>query len=142
MRDVLLTIHILAAAGWIGGGLYATIAFPRHAARSGPRAVAAVDMALGNYYFGPVVVLVLLSGIGLVLDSGVYGWSSVFVWIGIGVIVLTGILEGVVFGPAMKRIAESDELSSSGRQTLWWGLATNGVIFVVVVWAMVTKLGA
>ena len=142
MRDLLLTIHILSAAAWIGGALYATISLPRHAANAGVAKTLAVDQWLGPRFFGTAVGLLLLSGIGLVVDSEVFGWGDAFVLIGIGVIVISSALEGAVFSPAMKKAAESeDELSDSTRRTIRWGLAVNGVLFVLAVWVMVTKLG-
>ena len=143
LRDLLLTVHVLAAAAWIGGGLYATFALPRHAANSGAKRAVAVDEALGGRFFGAAVVLVVVSGIGLILVSDVYGWLSTFVLIGFGVVIADGALQGLVFGPRMKKMGESEEdLSESDRRTLRLGSGVQFALLVLAVWVMVIKLGA
>ena len=142
MRDGLLTIHILAAAAWIGGGLFATVSFTRLAESIGLKRLAALDNAIGTKFFGTSVVLVLLSGVGLVLTEDSFGWTDAFVLIGIAVIVIDGILEGVIFGPALKRLSEADEEDPAAFSRK---LTQSGVIHLVLlafaVWAMVSKIG-
>jgi uncharacterized membrane protein len=142
MRDVLLTIHILAAAAWIGGGLYGTFALRRHTANEGPRKALAVADALGSKYFGTAFAVLLVSGVGLVLTSDAFGWGSGFVIIGIGVLVVEGALEGAVLGPATKRLAESDDpVAFNGAPILRWGTLFSYALLVFAVWAMVAKPG-
>lgn len=142
MRDFLLTVHILAAAAWIGGGLYGYLVFTRHAATSGAKKALAVDQALGGRYFGTAVGLVILSGIGLILVSPVYGWLTPFVLIGFGVVIADGTLQGVVFGPMGKRLAGHEgDLPGPDKKKLRMGTAFQIALFVFAVWTMVIKLG-
>lgn len=143
LRNLLLTVHVLAAAAWIGGGLYAAFALPRHAANSGVKKAVAVDEALGGPFFGTAVVLTILSGIGLILVSPVYGWLTTFVLIGFGVVIADGALQGLVFGPRMKKMGESEgDLSDSDRKALRLGSGVQFALLVLAVWVMVIKLGA
>jgi hypothetical protein len=103
MDGLLLTLHILSGAVWVGAGLYSTVSYPRHAANGTLRGVLAVDQKLGSIVFGTAIGVLLLSGIGLVLMSDTFSFTHVFVLTGIGVIVLSSVLEGVLFGPATKR---------------------------------------
>jgi hypothetical protein len=141
MQQGLLTIHILAAALWIGGGVYATLSYRRHAVAGTLRQVLAVDQKIGAL-FGVSIGLLLLSGIGMVLNSERFSFTHAFVVIGIAAIVISGAVEGVFFGPATKRaLAADDERIELPRQ-LRWALPFYTVLFVVTVWSMVAKLGA
>ena len=143
MRDVLLTLHILGAMGFIGGGVYSAVIFNRDVAELGLKRVLARTEPTDNRFFGVAVGVLLLSGIALVIESDVYGWGEPFVLIGIGTIIVTGILEGGIFGPALKRLARMrDDLGAPGRRILRWSAVVHIVVLVFAVWAMVTKLGA
>ena len=96
MRDILLSIHIIGAAAFIGGGAYSLAVFPGNVKEIGIKAALARDEAMGNKFFGTAVGILLLSGILLVLDSDVYGWGDAFVLIGIGVIGLSGVDRGAL----------------------------------------------
>lgn len=141
MRDLLLIVHILAAAAWIGGSFFALASFPTLARQVGPKQVGAFDQAVGSKYFGTSVVLLLLSGVALVLTSDAFGWGDAFVLIGIGVVVVDGALQGAVFGPRMNKAYDTEDLGSL-RQALKLGWVSSVVLFVVAVWAMVVKIGA
>ena len=143
MRDVLLTIHILGAAGFIGAGAYSLVVLGSDVREMGLVRVMARDERLGNRFFGVVVGFLLLSGIGLVLQSDVYNWGDAFVLIGIGAIVASGILEGAIFGPAARRLAETPGPIDAGlRRMVWMNWALHIPLLVFVVYAMVAKLGA
>ena len=142
MRDLLLTIHIIAAATWVGGGLHAALSFPRHAANSGLKRALAVDEALGSRLFGSAMALLLLSGVGLVTISDTFGWGNGFVLIGIGVIVAEGILQGAWLGPATKKLAAASDAETSVPSFFKWAAVISFVLVVFAVYAMVAKLGA
>ena len=140
MDGILLTLHILSAAVWVGGGIYASVSYPRHAANGTLRGVLAVDQKLGSIVFGSAIAVLLLSGVGLVLMSDTFGFGHAFVLVGIGVIVLSSILEGVVFGPATKKSLEG-EGAVTLPPVMRWALPVYVVMFAFTIWAMVTKLG-
>jgi uncharacterized membrane protein len=142
MQALLITVHIFAAAIWMGAGIYAGFSYPRHAANGTLRGVMTVDQKLGSIVFGIAIVLVLLSGIGLVMVSDVFGFGHAFVLVGIGVIVVTSIAEGVVFGPATKRTAEAEAAGSTKIDPVFrWAPLIYIALFGFTIWAMVTKLG-
>lgn len=147
MRDVLLFLHIAGGAGWIGGGLFGMFAYPA-VARSEPPTGARILEGFekwGSAYFGVTSGLVLLSGVGLVLTSDAFGWGDTFVLIGLGAFLVSGIVQSTVGKKANERLAAAAETGtelpaavSSWRQI---GMIDLVILFVVV-WAMITKLGA
>ena len=142
MRDLLLILHILAAAAWIGATLFYTTAAPALARRAGTRGFLEAVDEIGGKYFGVAVGVLFLSGAGLVSTSDNFGWGSLFVWIGIGVILVDGALDGLVFGKMRKRMMEEDtpaaSFASKVRSTIWVSLA----LYVIALWSMVSKIGA
>jgi uncharacterized membrane protein len=142
MEAFLLTVHILAAAVWIGAGIYGSFSYPRHAANRTLSAVVAVDEKLGSIVYGIAVLLVLLTGIGLVLISDAFEFGHLFVLVGIGVVVVSSIAEVTVFGPATKRtVAAETDHSSSLDPVFRWAPTINILLFGFTIWAMVVKLG-
>jgi hypothetical protein len=144
MEGLLLTVHIFAAAIWVGAGVYAGFSYPRHAANGTLRGVMLVDQKLGSIVFGVAVGLLLLSGIGLVLMSETFGFEHAFVLVGIGVIVVGSIAEGVVFGPAVKRSAEAEAEAGGSTKidpVFRWAPLVYIAMFGFTIWAMVVKLG-
>jgi hypothetical protein len=142
MDGILLTVHIFSAAIWVGSGVYAGFAYPRHAANGTLRGVMVVDQKLGSIVFGISILLVLLSGVGLVLMSDTFGFGHAFVLVGIGVIVVSSIAEGVVFGPAVKRTAEAEAAGTPKLDAVFrWAPVVYIAMFGFTIWAMVTKLG-
>lgn len=143
MKEFLLTVHILAAAAWIGGSLFAGVSFASMASNLGLKSLRSLDESIGTRYFGSAVGLLVLSGVGLVLTSDQFGWGDAFVLIGIGVVVVDGALEGAIFGPRLKTIAESEtgDLGAFRRLMSVSALA-HMALFAVAVWAMVVKLGS
>lgn len=142
MGELLLTIHILAAAAWIGGGLYSTFSATALANSMGLEPVMLIEDSVATKYFGTSVVVLLISGIGMVLNSDQFGWTNAFVLIGIGAIVIDGIVEGAIFGPRLKALSESEKpsIQEFGRIVRTSSLI-HIVIIVFTVWAMVAKLG-
>ena len=147
MRDGLLFLHILGAAGWIGGGLFATYAYST-VARIGPPAASGILAAFekrAGAYFGITAGLVLLSGVGLVLTSDAYGWGDTFVLIGLGAFLLSGIVQSTVGKKANERLVEAAETGSNLPQAIstWRRISmVDTLVLFVVVWTMITKLGA
>jgi hypothetical protein len=149
MNDLLLIIHILSAAAWIGGGLLNGFIAPRMA-RSGvegaPLAWARVAAQAGTRYFNPAGLLTALSGIGLVIVSDVYDWSDTFVSIGIGIVIAAGLIGGLVHRPGGERIVaalESGDVAAAardGKRAAIWGVVTV-VLLIVAVVVMVLKTG-
>lgn len=147
MRDLLLFLHIVGVAGWLGGGVYATYTYST-LARMEPEAAGPAFQRLKKLedrFFGPVSGLVLLSGIGLVLVSEAFGWGDGFVIIGLVAFVLAAIINATFGRRNTERLIEASSSGSGVDQALrtWQrGSVWDYVILGVVIWAMVTKLGA
>jgi len=147
MRNFLLFLHIVGAAGWLGGGLYVFQTYSQ-IARIGPPAGGDTLKGLeksGGIYFGVTSGLVLLSGVGLVLTTDAFGWTDGFVLIGLGAFILSGVTQALVGKKANERLTEAASTGSGIEPAIrsWqFGSVWDLVILVIVVWAMVTKLGA
>jgi len=142
MEALLLTVHIFAAAVWVGASLYAGFSYPRHAGNGTLRGVIAVDQKLGSIVIGSAIGVVLLSGVGLVMVSDVFGFGHAFVLIGIGAIVVSSVAEVVVFGPATQRTAEAEAAGSTTIDPVFrWAPLVYLALFGFTIWAMVVKLG-
>jgi hypothetical protein len=149
MSELLLIVHILAAAAWIGGGLLNGFVAPR-ISRSGLEgasiAWARVAAQAGTRYFNPAGLLTALSGIGLVVVSDVYDWSDAFVSIGIAVVIAAGLIGALVHRPGGERIItalESGDRAAAardGKMAAIWGAVTI-VLLIVAVVVMVLKTG-
>lgn len=143
VRALLLTLHIVGVAGWLGGGLFSSISFASLARTIGLKPVLDLSASLGGKFFGTAVGLVVLSGVGLVLTSDAYGWGSGFVLVGIGVVLADGVLEGAVFGPRLKRLAAAgEERTDTYVRTLAVSSAIHVALLLLALWSMVVRLGA
>ena len=109
-RNLLLLLHIASVAAWLGANLVQLVLSPRFAA--GPPEVAAAwtrqTIWLGERYYNAAGAGIAVTGVLLVLD-GDWSWSSGFIWVGISVIVIGGVLGGAAFGPLAKRRAAALE---------------------------------
>ncbi len=149
MRGILVTIHVLAAAAWIGGGLFSSVSLISLAKSLGVKTVLSLDQAVGNRFFGAAVGTVALSGVALVLTSDSYGWGTTFVLVGLAVIVLDGALEGAVFGPRLKKLAAAAESGSTSevdaldefRRFSLVSTVAHLALVVFALWSMVVRLG-
>ncbi len=146
MRDGLLLLHIVGVAAWLGGGVYAFFMYPA-LARMEPAAAGQALQRLKTVedkFFGPASGLVLLSGVGLVLTSEVFGWGDAFVLIGLGAFVIAAVIGATVGKRNGERLTEAantgtgvtEALRTWRRGTIW-----DFLVLGVVIWAMITKLG-
>jgi len=145
MREFLLVLHILGAAGWIGGGLYGWFTYGSLARNDDSGRALHTLSESGGRFFGPIVITTLLSGIALVWTQDAWGWSDTFVLFGIGAFVFSAAFQPLVSAKNEKRLFEAiengedagPELQSSNRS-----FAIEMTVLLVVLWAMVVKLGA
>ena len=107
INEVLLTLHILAAAIWIGAALALQVIAAR-VRPSTPDAVVeafAVDAeAIGKRLFGPSAVVLLLTGVVLV-EREHFGWTETWVLLGIGALAVAGASGAAFLIPEGRRIA-------------------------------------
>ena len=105
---LLLTIHILAAATWIG----AALAMQVIAARMGPSSADAVidqfaydSETVGKALFGPAGAVLLLSGAALVVHQDL-AWGTPWILIGVGALVVAFGVGAAYLIPEGRRIAK------------------------------------
>lgn len=149
MYEFLLTVHVLAAVIWVGGGVMMHI-FGRLATKDGPEhqlAFTQHSIRLGNIIFAPLAVILLVGGVLLVDEVG-YSYGDP--WISMGFFgFLVSFLLGVAYYPGAGRkygeIVAGEGPGSPAAQALYRRTATvNTVeltILLLVIVAMTTKPG-
>lgn len=144
-RTVLLTIHIVAVAGWLGADLLRYAVAPRLERASPPVTLAWARQVhwLHDRYYAVVAVVILASGVLLVLD-GDWSWSGWFIWVGIGAILTGGTLGGgVLRSLAARRITaleagDEQAAAATGRRMVPFEILVT-VAAVLAVLAMVDR---
>jgi len=149
MSDVLLIIHILAAAAWFGANMVQFFMASRMG--TADTATAAVwqrsIVALGTRLYAPAAIVALVSGFGLVGTSdGAYAYSDPFVAVGIVMVAIGAVLGVRFFGPqAEKAAAAYDSDDRSGGDAIVGRVgkvgAIDSVLLIATVAAMVMKWG-
>lgn len=107
-NDLLLTLHILAAATWIGTALAVQVIGARMRPSTPDEVVDhfALDAeAVGKMLFGPAAVVLLLTGVGLVANKDL-SWTSAWILAGIGALVVVLGIGAAFLIPEGRRIAE------------------------------------
>lgn len=146
-REILLVLHIAGAGTWLGANIVQAVV-PPTAARIGATTLSGwyrVSSVLARRLYMPAAILILITGILLVVESDAYGFGSLFVAIGFGMIVIGAILGIVVFGPGGDAAAEAVESgepvrirSAVSRLTAWGLVDTLLLLFTIT--AMVLRL--
>jgi uncharacterized membrane protein len=106
--QLLLTVHILAAATWIGAALALQV-IAGHMRPSTPDAVIdrfAIDAeTIGKTLFAPAGVVLFSTGVILVAREHLR-WTEAWILIGIGAVVVAGAVGGAFLIPEGRRLAE------------------------------------
>ncbi|HWL65106.1 MAG TPA: DUF2269 family protein [Actinomycetota bacterium] len=109
MRILLLYAHIVLAILWIGGAVMFNLMATRARSSGSPEAVIRTmgdSEWAGKFYFTPVAILTLVTGVVLVLTSnGAYTFEDPFVVAGIAGIVISGVLGGTYYAKAAQSIS-------------------------------------
>lgn len=145
MHGILLWLHILASATWIGAAVAVLFLAPRMAvsAVSG-HAFALQWVEMGRKLFTPAAIVALATGVGLVI-SDAHSFSSTFVSIGFLMVIVGGVLGARVYAPMGRDIAAAHE---AGNETsgLYARMRTLGLVELALlaftVYAMAVRLGA
>lgn len=107
INQVLLTLHILASAVWIGAALAVQVIGAR-VRPSTPDAVvkefAVTAEVIGKTLFGPAAAVLLLTGVSLV-EREHLGWTEPWILLGIGALVVAGSIGVAFLIPEGRRIA-------------------------------------
>lgn len=146
-RDILLVLHIAGAGTWLGANVVQAVV-PPAAARAGTAVLAGwyrMTSVMARRLYIPAAVLILITGVLLVLDSDAYGFGSVFVTIGFGMVIVGAVLGSLIFGPGGEAAAEAVESEDQSairaavaRITRWGLVDTLLLLFTITV--MVLRL--
>jgi hypothetical protein len=147
LRTALLAVHIAAAACWLGADVLVHVIGPRLDRESNDVAIAwtRAQVWMHDRYYAVVAVVSLATGVWLVID-GDWSWSSGFIWVGVGAIVLGASLGGGGLGSLTKRrlaaLTDGDTTAASeaGRRIKALGIVVTLLPIVTIV-AMVGKWG-
>lgn len=146
---MLLFFHILAMAVWVGGSIMLGFISSR-VQRTGDADFRARFANSANVV-GPVIgisaALVLGTGIGMVLDSEAIELSQTWVWLGLAMFALTGIVGAVYFGPASGKIVaalEAGQIEEADRRANQFNMVSriDTLFLIAIVGVMVFKPGA
>ena len=103
--DWFLAIHILMAVIWVGGG-FATQVLASRLRRSDPHTMVKVALEfewIGTHVYLPASLVLLLAGIGMVLE-GQWGFTTPWVLIGLIGFAVTVVTGAGFLGPQLKKI--------------------------------------
>jgi len=141
MADVMLIIHILSAAAWVGGGFLNAFLGPRMAKEGGPVTVAWIRTLIdaARKYFTTAGVLTLLSGIGIVMADADHSFTEPFVMTGLLIVVIAMGIGGAILTPAARAALASAEdgdfaaAGAAGRKAARAGQAMTLLLVVAVI---------
>ena len=148
MRQTLLVLHIIGVAAWLGGNLVLAFVGPRIGSAEATTRVwwAETQGAMARVLYNIAGILVLVTGVGLVLDSDFFEFSNMFVSIGFLAVIIGAVLGMAVFGPGSRALAAAirdgdaeAERAVSARLTAFGVLDT--IVVVVTIVAMIAKWG-
>jgi hypothetical protein len=149
LRDILLVLHIAGAGTWFGANIVQAVA-PSMTAKQGPEVAAGwyrVAAKLSSRLYMPASILILATGIWIVLINDAYGFGTLFVTIGFGMILIGALLGIFVFERGSERAADAIESGDQGAAKAATGrIAAFGVLdtllLLFTITAMVLRLGA
>ena len=146
MRNTLLVLHLIGVAVWLGGNVVLALAGPRTA--SAPAAArlwwAQTQGAMARVLYNVAGILVLLTGVGMVLENDVIEFSDTFVTIGFVAVIIGAVLGMAVFGPGSRRLTAAIESGDeAGEKSINNRLAAFGLLdTLVVVFTIAAMVGA
>ena len=148
LYEILLFVHILGVAVWVGGSIMLGVVSAR--IQGTGDAVFRARFARAAGVVGPVIgisaALILASGLWMVIDNDAIELSQLWVWLGLALFLLSGIVGAVYFAPASNRIVEALEggrVEEADRRAGAFNLVSrlDTLLLVVIVGLMVFKPG-
>jgi uncharacterized membrane protein len=148
LYEVLLFVHIVAVAVWVGGSIMLGFVSARIQATGDAAFRARFARSAG--IVGPVIgvsaVLILASGIWMILESDVIELSQLWVWLGLGLFIVSGIVGAAYFGPASNRIVaalEGGRIEEADERAGIFNLVSrlDTLLLLVILGLMVFKPG-
>lgn len=146
---ILLVIHIISVALWLGSNISMGIGSGRAVGASNEINAwwADVQGFLGKTLRNVAFVLLLLTGIGMVtMSDDMYKFKNPFVSVGFLVVIIGGALGGMVFAPGCRKIAEAfrnGDTAAGKKEIDKLGLVgtVESLLVVVTILFMVFKWG-
>jgi len=142
-RDILLVLHIAGAGTWLGANVVQAVV-PPVAARKSAEVLAGwyrITSAMATRVYIPAAILILVTGVLMVLDNEAYGFGTLFVTIGFGMIIVGSVLGQFVFGPGGEAAADAVESGDPGAIRSAVGHLTRyGVIDTVLLLFTITAM--
>ena len=142
--ELLLFVHVACAVIWIGGGFFVQV-YGTVELASGDRAAIARFAGqvgrLGDRLFAPAALVVVLAGIGLMID-GDWPWGRLWIVFSLVTFVASFLLGVLVLGPTAKRIAAVGPETAEGQMLIRrvFSLVRVDLLFLfAIVFAMTTK---
>lgn len=141
--------HIVGAIAWVGSGIgLAVLAYQLRRSRDLASLVAVGEhsQTLGKILFTPAAFVTVAAGIALVAIEPAFAFGDLWILIGFGGIVASGVAQMVVAEPTNRRfvtvatdrgLGDAETLAAGRRVSL--GNALDIGILLFVVWAMVAK---
>ena len=148
MRDVLLVLHIVAVAAWLGANIAQVVTTRRLVPDGGQTAAAWMETTVhwGRVLYTPAAIVILATGIGLVLESSLYDFSHAFVAVGFMVVIIGAALAMTMFAKGGARAAaafaagDTTAGKAEVKKIMPWGILDT-LLLVIAVFAMVNKWG-
>jgi uncharacterized membrane protein len=148
LYEVLLFVHIVAVAVWVGGSIMLALISSRieRTGDAGYRARFAKSAGIVGPVIGISAALVLASGIWMVLESDAIELSQTWVWLGLALFIVSGAVGAAYFAPASDRIIralEAGQVQEADRRARTFNLVSrfDTFLLLVIVGLMVFKPG-
>lgn len=150
LYELLLFVHVLAAATWVGGAVILKVQTGRALKADPDRAaeLALETSQVGTTVLMPASIVLLIAGLWLVFE-GDWGFGPLWVKLGLGIYVVSAVAGAVFLGPLYKKIGElraergpgDAEVTSLVQRiaTLSW---IDLVLLVAAVFVMTVKPGS
>lgn len=144
-------LHVLGAMVWVGGGVMLLLMGARAQTSTDPSAIA--EFASTLRYVGlralmPAVVIVLVTGVWLVLDSSEWQFSQTWVILALALFALAFLIGAIYLsrvGIEMERVVDAgaERTADAAALVRRWrlGYAVVLLILLVVLWDMIVKPG-
>jgi uncharacterized membrane protein len=142
--EFLLFVHVAGAVVWLGGGLFVQVygtAVERGGDRAEMAAFAGRVGTLGERLFVPASLVVVLAGVGLMLD-GDFGWGQLWVVYALAAFAGSFVVGVGVLSPLAKRIPRVGAETAEGQaliRRLFAVMRVDLVFMYAIVFAMVVK---
>jgi hypothetical protein len=146
--DIVLVIHVLAAATWFGANVAQYVVTPRMARIGGAPAAEWMrsTVLMGTRLYTPSAIVALITGIVVAIDRD-YSFGSFFITLGFVTVVIGAVLGIRVFGPFGTKAAEAYEAGDDAEVTRLTGRlrafgAFDMALLTVTIASMVMQWGA